>query len=165
MITHTFVRITLLNKLFYKDLVCSTPKIKFTDNKICDACIKSKQIRSLFQWKKKISTTRTLELLYMDLCGPVKIQSRGITTYILVIVDDFISFTQTIFLKSKDEIFELLIIFVKQIQVKLSNKIARNKYDHGIEVENSKVEEFFFFQKMDYVASFPLPKILSKMLW
>ena len=80
---------SLLNKLISKDLVRGLPKLKFAENKICEACVKGKQIRSSFKPKRQITSSRTLELLHMDLCGPLKVQSRNGKKYILVIVDDY----------------------------------------------------------------------------
>ena len=39
------VRSSLLNKLISKDLVLGLPKLKFGEKKICEACVKGKQIR------------------------------------------------------------------------------------------------------------------------
>ncbi|XP_069145684.1 uncharacterized protein [Solanum lycopersicum] len=64
---------SLLNKLISKDLVRGLPKLKFAENKICEACVKGKQIGSSFKPKKQVTSSRTLELLHMDLCGPLKI--------------------------------------------------------------------------------------------
>ncbi|XP_070055737.1 uncharacterized mitochondrial protein AtMg00300-like [Nicotiana tomentosiformis] len=41
----------LLNKLVKKGLVCGLPKSSFKDHKVCDACIKGKQVRSSFKSK------------------------------------------------------------------------------------------------------------------
>ncbi|KAH0710848.1 hypothetical protein KY284_012275 [Solanum tuberosum] len=68
---------SLLNKLVARDLVRGLPRLKFSNDKVCDACAKGKQTRSSFKAKKGVSTTRPLELLHMDICGPVRIQSRG----------------------------------------------------------------------------------------
>jgi len=84
---------SLLNKLVAGDLVRGLPKLKFSNDKICGACAKGKQTKSSFKSKKEVSTTRPLELLHMDLCGPIRIQSRGCKRYILVIADDFSKFT------------------------------------------------------------------------
>ena len=35
-------------------------------HEVCETCVKSKQVKSRFDKKKEISTTRTLELLHMD---------------------------------------------------------------------------------------------------
>ncbi|XP_069150821.1 uncharacterized protein [Solanum lycopersicum] len=68
---------SLLSKLISKDLVRGLPKLKFAENKICEAYVKGKQIRSSFKPKKQVTSSRVLELLHMDLCGPLKVQSRN----------------------------------------------------------------------------------------
>nr|XP_016468427.1 PREDICTED: uncharacterized protein LOC107790967 [Nicotiana tabacum] len=60
---------SLLNKIIKKDLVRGLPKSKLKDHKVCDACVKGKQVRSPFKPKKEVSTSRPLDLLHMDLCG------------------------------------------------------------------------------------------------
>ncbi|XP_015060475.1 uncharacterized protein LOC107006436 [Solanum pennellii] len=100
---------SLLNKLISKDLVRGLPKMKFAENKICEACVKGKQIRSSFKPKNQVTSSRTLELLHMDLCGPLKVQSRNGKKYILVIVDDYSRYTWTRFLRSKADTADELV--------------------------------------------------------
>jgi len=83
----------LLNKLVSKDLVVSLPSIKFNDDKVCEAYARGKQVRKYFKLKNYASTLRPLELLHVDLCGPMRITSRGGKRYVLVIVDDYYHFT------------------------------------------------------------------------
>ena len=103
--------LSLLNKLVAKDLVVGLPSIKYNDVKVCDACVRGKQVRNSFKLKKTVSTNRPLELLHMDLCGPMKIMSRGGKRYVLVLVDDYSRFTWTLFLASKDATFEKISCF------------------------------------------------------
>ena len=63
-----------------------------------------------------VSAQSPLELLNTDLCDPVRVQSRSINKYILVIVDDFSRYTWVIFLHSKDENFDEFLTFTKKIQ-------------------------------------------------
>ncbi|KAH0751737.1 hypothetical protein KY285_004885 [Solanum tuberosum] len=133
---------SLLNKLVSRDLVRGLPKLKFSEDKVCDACVKGKQIRSSFKPKKQVSSSRALELIHMYLCGPVKIQSRSRKKYILVIVDGYSRFTWTMFLKSKVETPEVLMTFFKMIQIKLNCMIAGIRSDHGTKFENSKLDSF-----------------------
>ena len=79
----------------------------------------------------------------MDLCRPLKIQSRSGKKYILVIVDDYSRFTWTRFLKSKVETPDVLIVFFKMIQTKLNYLIVGITSDHGTEIENVKIKEFY----------------------
>lgn len=99
-------------------------KLKFGDNKVCDACFKGKYTKFSFKTKKQVSSTRVLELVNMDLCGHVKAQSRVGKKYILVIVDDYSRFTWTMLLKSKYETAEVMMTFIKIIQIMVSCKIA-----------------------------------------
>jgi len=80
--------LSLLIKLISKDLVVGLPSIKYNDDKVCDVCARGKQVRTSFKSKNCISTSRPLELLRVDLCGPIKITSRGGKRYVFVIVDD-----------------------------------------------------------------------------
>jgi len=43
----------------------------------------------------QMSTSRPLEILHIDLCGPMRIMSRGDKRYVCVIVDDYSRFTWT----------------------------------------------------------------------
>ena len=132
---------SLLNKLVSKDLVLGLPKLNFCKSKICEACVKGKQIRTSFKSKKQVTSSRVLELLHMDLCGPLKVQSRNGKEYILVIVDDHSKFIWTRFLRSKQKHQMNYSVFQND-----SNKIESSdswiRYDRGTEFENSKIDQF-----------------------
>ncbi|GKC42140.1 retrovirus-related pol polyprotein from transposon TNT 1-94 [Tanacetum coccineum] len=70
--------------------------------------------------KAEDSIQEKLYLLHMDLCGPMRIQSINGRKYILVIIDDYSRFTWVKFLRSKDEVPEFVIKFLKMIQVRLN---------------------------------------------
>ena len=77
--------LSLLNKLVSKDLVVGLPTIKYNDGKVCDACAKGKQVKKSFKSKSCVSTSRPLEMLHIDLCGPMRILSRGGKRYVCVL--------------------------------------------------------------------------------
>ena len=58
-----------------------------------------------------MSTSRPLEMLHIDLCGPIRIMSRGGKRYVCVIMDDY-----SRLLASKDETFEKFVAFIKKIE-------------------------------------------------
>ena len=96
----------LLDKLEKKNLVRGIPTIKPHDMNSCTECSKGKQTKVRFPPTLFVSTNSPLDLIHMDLCGPMRVQSRGGNRYILVLVDDFTRFTWSLFLKSKDQAFE-----------------------------------------------------------
>ncbi|GKA63641.1 retrovirus-related pol polyprotein from transposon TNT 1-94 [Tanacetum coccineum] len=92
-----------INLLSKNEIVNGLPKLKFVKDQLCPSCELSKSKRSLFKTKTAPSSKRRLNLLHMDLCGPLQIESINGNKYILVIVDDYSRYTWTHFLKSKDE--------------------------------------------------------------
>jgi len=66
-----------ISKISKLDLVRGLPKINFEKDKICEACVKGKQVKSSFPPKDFISIKRPLELLHIDLFGPISIESLG----------------------------------------------------------------------------------------
>ena len=65
-------------KLAFKDLVLGLPKLNFVKEKPCKACQLGKQTKVLFKNKTVNSNNRPLQLLHMDLFGPILIISLGV---------------------------------------------------------------------------------------
>ena len=103
-----------LAKLISKDLVKGLSKFNINFDHVCGTYQLGKQTRESFKSKNIISTTRTLELLYMDLLGPTRTTSLGGMKYALVIVDDFLRYTWILFIASKDETFRVFKKFYKK---------------------------------------------------
>lgn len=99
------------------NVVHGLPKVKFISGIFCNACAKGKHTKLSFKAKKEVSTSRPLELLHMDLCGPIRVLSRGGKKSILVVVDDFSRYTWVKFLRTKDETTEELMVFFKFNQI------------------------------------------------
>jgi hypothetical protein len=70
-----------------------------------------------------MTTTRPLEMLYMDLFGPVAYISIGGNKYGLVIVDDYSHFTWVFFLQDKSETQEVLMTEPPQKGVHRQNQL------------------------------------------
>ena len=61
-------------------------------------------------------TIRVLELVHMDLMGPMQVESIARIMYVYVCVDDFSRFTWVNFLRTKSEAFEALRNYGKDCQ-------------------------------------------------
>ncbi|GJU32644.1 retrovirus-related pol polyprotein from transposon TNT 1-94 [Tanacetum coccineum] len=93
--------------------------------------------------KAEDSIQEKLYLLHMDLCGPMRVQSINGRKYILVIVDDFSWFTWVKFLRSKDEVPEFVIKFLKMIQVRLNATIHNIRTDNGTKIINQTLTAYY----------------------
>ncbi|GJR97947.1 retrovirus-related pol polyprotein from transposon TNT 1-94 [Tanacetum coccineum] len=105
-----------INLLSKKDVVIGLPKLKYVKDQLCSSCEVSKAKRSSFKSKTVPSSKGRLNLLHMDLYGPMPVASINGKRYILVIVDDYSKYTWTLFLRSKDETPEVLKDFLTMIQ-------------------------------------------------
>jgi hypothetical protein len=106
----------LLSKLAKLDLVKGLPVTKFVKDKICNACQLGKQTKSSFKKKKVISTSRPLELLHMDLFGPIRTASLSGKLYAFVIIDDYSRYTWVLFLAHKNEAHKAFVKHCRRIQ-------------------------------------------------
>ena len=75
-----------------------------------------KTTKSLHKKVKEIRTTRPLNLLHMDLIGPMRIESKGGKRYVIMVVDDFSRYFVH-FLKEKSKAIEHLKFLFNRIQV------------------------------------------------
>ncbi|KAI3718322.1 hypothetical protein L6452_19187 [Arctium lappa] len=131
-----------INKLVRGKLVKGLPELKYEKEHLCAACEKGKMKRSAHKPKPEPSTSSSLELIHMDLCGPMRTQSLGGKKYVLVIVDDYSRYTWVKFLRSKDETPEVLILFLKTTQVKLQRQVKFLRTDNGTEFKNKIVDDY-----------------------
>nr|GEV84930.1 retrovirus-related Pol polyprotein from transposon TNT 1-94 [Tanacetum cinerariifolium] len=105
-----------INLLSKKDIMIGLPKLKYVKDQLCSSCELSKEKGSSFKSKAVPSSKGRLNLLHMDLCGPMRVASINRKKYILVIIDDYSRYTWTLFLRSKDETPEVLKEFLTMIQ-------------------------------------------------
>ena len=83
----------VLNRLVKFDLVDGLPKINFIQHEICDACVRSKQTKSIFKPKHIVSTFKPFDLVHMDLFGPTRTLSLNGKRFGLVLVDNYSRFS------------------------------------------------------------------------
>ncbi|GKB39394.1 retrovirus-related pol polyprotein from transposon TNT 1-94, partial [Tanacetum coccineum] len=73
----------------------------------------------------------------------MQVQTINGKKYILVIVDDYSRFTWVNFLRSKDETLEVVIKFLKQIQVGLNKTIRYIRTDNGTKFVNKDLTAYY----------------------
>nr|GEX38025.1 uncharacterized mitochondrial protein AtMg00810-like [Tanacetum cinerariifolium] len=114
------------------DIVVGLPKLKFIKDHLCSSCELGKSKRKSFYTKLTLSSKRRLQLLHMDLCGPMRVASINGKRYVLVIVDDYSRYTWTHFLRSKDETPEVFIDFLRLVQRGLQAQVRVVRTNKGM---------------------------------
>ncbi|GJS40355.1 retrovirus-related pol polyprotein from transposon TNT 1-94 [Tanacetum coccineum] len=132
-----------INLLSKNNIVNGLPKLKFVKDHLCSSCELGKAKRKSFHTKTTPSSKRRLQLLHMDLCGPMRVESINGKKYVLVIVDDYSRYTWTHFLRSKDETPGVLIDFLTLVQRGLHAQVTTVQTDKGTEFLNKTLHAYF----------------------
>ncbi|GJU49245.1 retrovirus-related pol polyprotein from transposon TNT 1-94 [Tanacetum coccineum] len=132
-----------INLLSKKNIVIALPKLKYVKDQLCSSCELSKAKRSSFKTKFVPSSKGRLNLLHIDLCGPMRVESINGKKYILVIFDDYSRYTWTFFLRTKDETPEVLKDFLKMIQRNLQAQVITVCIDKGTKFLNKTLTAYF----------------------
>jgi hypothetical protein len=136
------VGIRNLDKLQKGEHILGLTNVSFEKDSICSACQVGKQVGAKHPVKNIVSTERPLELLHVDIFGPVAYISIGGNKYGFVIVDDYSYFTWVFFLHDKSEVQGIFKKFVRIAQNEFDVKIERVRSDNGTEFKNTNIEEF-----------------------
>jgi hypothetical protein len=102
-----------------------------------------------------MTTDRPLELLHIDLFGPIAYISIGRSKYCLVIVDDYSRFTWVFFLQEKSQTQETLKGFLRRAQNEFGLRIKKIRSDNGKEFKNSQIEGFLEEEGIKHEFSSP----------
>nr|GEX42778.1 hypothetical protein [Tanacetum cinerariifolium] len=101
-----------------------------------------KSMKEYYPYKPEPSTNAKLQMLHMNLCGPMQVESINKKKYILLIVDDYSRFTWVKFLRSEDEAREIIIKFLKQAQVSLNAIVRYLRTENGTEFLNQTLQNY-----------------------
>jgi transposase InsO family protein len=152
-ITHVGMR--NINKLEKDGQILGLTNNIFEKDRLYGACQAENQVRTYHLAKHIITTTRLLEMLNMDLFGPIAYISIGGNKYDLIIVDYYSRFTWVLFLQDKSETQEVLKKFLRRAQNKFDAKIKKIRSDNATEFKNTQVEDFLDEEDIKYEFSTP----------
>nr|GEU68803.1 hypothetical protein [Tanacetum cinerariifolium] len=142
-----------INLLLKNDIVIGLPKLKFIKDHLCSSCELGKASKKSFYTNTTPSSKRRLQLLDMDLCGPMRVESINGTKHVLVIVDDYSRYTWTHFLRSKYETPEVLIDFLKLVQRGLHAQVRTVRTDKGTKFLNKTLHAYFAQEGIEHQTS------------
>jgi transposase InsO family protein len=144
-----------LHKLLKGEHILGLTNVHFEKDRVCSACQAGKQVGVHHPHKNIMTTDMPLELLHMDLFGPIAYISIGGSKYCLVIVDDYSRFTWVFFLQDKSQIQETLKGFLRRVQNEFGLRIKKIRSDNGTKFKNSQIEGFLEDEGIKHEFSSP----------
>ncbi|GKA73509.1 retrovirus-related pol polyprotein from transposon TNT 1-94 [Tanacetum coccineum] len=113
-----------INLLSKNNIVNGLPKLKFVKDHLCSSCELGKAKRKSFHTKTTPSSKRRLQLLHMDLCGPMRVESINGKKYVL-------------------KHLRVLIDFLTLVQRGLHAQVTTVRTDKGTEFLNKTLHAYF----------------------
>lgn len=136
--------------------------VYFEKDRPCAVCQAGKQVGTNHLSKNILMTSRPLELLHMDLFGPIAYLSIGGSKYGLVTIDDYSHFSWVFFLQDKSETQETLKRFLRWAQNEFELDVKNIRSDNGSEFKNIQVEEYLEEEGIKH--EFSAPTLHNKMV-
>lgn len=115
---------------------------KFADEIVCEPCIVGKQSRKPFSVGEERRSTRVLELIHSDVCGPVTPVGVDGEKYFVTFIDDWSRFTVVCLISSKDQVVDVFREYEAIVSAKFGRSISRFRCDNGTEYKNRAFLQF-----------------------
>ena len=120
----------------------------------CEPCFKGKQTRLPFPTSETV-TNKPLELVHMDLCGPMPVESLGGSRYIATFIDDYSSLSLVRLLKRKDDMKFVISEVFTYLEVQAGRGIKAARTDNGGEYVNAAIDAYFKTKGIKHQTTVP----------
>lgn len=114
-----------------KEMVLGLPKIDSLN--MCEGRIHGKQCKKPFSMGKSKKASSCLELLHVDLCGPMQTKSFDRSRYFLLFTYDYNHMSWVYFLKSKSKTFKTFKKFKAFVKKQNGGNIKARCINKGVE--------------------------------
>lgn len=144
-----------INKLVTGQLVWGLPILQFNYDTLCPVSECGKQTKESHPLIINSSIVEPLELIHIDLYGPSTVVNLHHKKYTLVIVADYTRFTWVLFLRLKSDTPQILINFLKEIELHIKLSVKRIRNDNVIEFTNQLLNSFLVLKWISDNCSTP----------
>ncbi|VVA35630.1 PREDICTED: Retrovirus-related Pol poly from transposon [Prunus dulcis] len=130
-----------LKQLRDKEMVHGLPQLEDYSG-VCEGCQFGKQHREEFPRNQAQRATAPLELVHVDLCGPMRNDSIAGNKYFMLLIDDFSRMIWVYFLRYKSDAFNCFRKFKAMTELQSGFKIKCLRSDRGGEFKSSEFDLF-----------------------
>lgn len=107
------------------------PDLKHAELEPCEHCLAGKQNRISFHNHSSSRKTELLELVHTDICGPLKVKTKGGASYFVTFIDDHSRKLWVYALKNKDQVLDVFKEFQAAVKRQSGKKIKCVRSDNG----------------------------------
>ncbi|CAI7893445.1 unnamed protein product [Closterium sp. NIES-54] len=106
-------------------LLRSLPPLPPSPAPPCLPCVEGRQ-RAAPHSSSFPPTTAPLQTLHMDVCGPARVSGQGRERYFLLVVDDYTWYTTVFPMRSKGEVVDVLIPWIRTVHLQLRERFSQD---------------------------------------
>ncbi|CAI7817237.1 unnamed protein product [Closterium sp. NIES-53] len=149
------------SRLFVSGLPRSLPPLPPSPARPCLPCIEGRQ-RAAPHSSSFPSTTAPLQTLHIDVWGPARVSGQGRERYFLLVVDDYTRYTMVFPLRSKGQVVDVLIPWIRAVRLQLRERFRQDlpvlclHSDRGGEFSSDLLRDFCHGEGI--LQSFTLPE-------
>ncbi|CAI7752864.1 unnamed protein product [Closterium sp. NIES-53] len=153
------------SRLLVSGLPRSLPPLPPSPAPPCLPCIEGRQ-RATPHSSSFPPMTAPLQTLHMDVWGPARVSGQGRERYCLLVVDDYTRYTTIFSLRSKGEVSDVLITWIRAVRLQLRERVRQDlpvlrlHSDKGGEFSSDFLREFCHGEGI--LQSFTLPEYPQK---
>lgn len=131
-----------LNQLVRKEMVTGMPSKLNGKLNFCKICVESKMAHLPYKQVKYSKSSRPLELIHSDVCGPINPVTWNGKKYFVTFIDDYTNFVSVYLMSSRNEVFKYLKEFKAAAEIHFERKISRLRTDNGGEYTSREMQDY-----------------------
>ena len=109
---------------------------------MCKQCHLGKITKSSVK-SKTYTSKEVLEIVHIDLCGPIEVQSYKGDRYIILFVDDYSRMMTSMFLKKNSDAFQIFKWYLERVEKETGKNLKCLRSDRGGEFTSKEFEIFY----------------------
>ena len=122
---------------------------------MCESCLEGKMTKRPFK-AKGYRTTKSLELVHTNVCGPMRVQARGRYEYFVTVTDDYSTYGFVYLMRQKFETFDKFREYKAETEKQLGVHIKQLRFDRGGEYLSGEFK--FYLTQEEIVLQLSAPR-------
>lgn len=110
--------------------------------KVCESCLAGKQSSKRFEHQELPRSSRPLEIIHSDVCGPMEVKTYNGYRYFVTFTDDYTHFTLAYLMARKSEVIEKFQEFKALVEGHFGRSISKLRCDNGGEYIGNEFKDF-----------------------
>ena len=144
-----------LKKIAQEELMTGVKIPKSQTMSFCEGCVKGKATKLPIKPVGEIRSTRKLELVHSDVCGPLQVESFSGKRYVVTFIDDYSRCCAVFFMKHKSEVLEKFKEFEATAVGDCGSRIGTLRTDNGGEYMSAEFKVYLTSRQIRHQTTVP----------